>query len=86
MIIADSSEIQVLELCTDCVVCAHGSMSDHEYDELEIKPLSKFEGLNATVSLREDEEGNSDPFFSYGGCDGCETTLGGSRYECNVLV
>lgn len=74
-------EIVDVELCRDCVVVAHNGI---EYgQEFEHEPMSKIH-WNEGISLKEDEDGYTDPFFSHRDCDGCEQTLAGDRYECEI--
>lgn len=74
-------ELVDVELCADCVVVAHnGRETGVEYD---FEPMSKLYH-DETVSLKPDEDGFTDPFFSWANCDGCETNLGGERYDCVV--
>lgn len=68
-----------LSLCVDCVQYDADSSYGWEGDT---KPLTKLKGW--VISPAYDSEGDLEPHFSRGGtwsCDGCETTLGGNRYD-----
>lgn len=72
-------ELIKIELCPDCVMASVSG----EAENTDFEPLSKLY-VGDTVSLDIDEDGASDPFFSWDNCDGCETDLGGERYECTL--
>lgn len=73
-------ELVKAELCADCV---HATANGEAMEGAEFAPLSKLY-LNDSVSVNIDDEGASDPFFSWNNCDGCETNLGGERYACTI--
>lgn len=73
-------ELIKVELCSDCVY-AEGTGETPESATFE--PLSKLY-YGDTMSVDVDDEGASDPFFSWANCDGCETDLGGERYACTI--
>jgi hypothetical protein len=64
-----------LRLCVDCVQYD----ADPSYEYGDTKPLAKLRGW--LLSSVYDGEGNTEPHFSWGACDGCDTTLGGDRYD-----
>lgn len=72
-------EIYNVTLCECCIGIAYNGEWESHNDCTEHTPLSKLEPL-AVVSLVED-----DPHFGLR-CDGCDTSLAGSRYDCHYLV
>lgn len=59
-------------------------MTAKEYAEYESTVATFFEREGVTnLSTVTDEDGNSEPWFSWGSCDCCRTRFGGNRYNAN---
>lgn len=59
-------------------------MTKQEYAEYEnaVSEFMNSEGL-ANLTTVSNENGVTEPYFSWRACECCKTTLGGDRYTCN---
>ena len=71
------ADLVEISICTDCLLANAG----YATPEALVEPLTKLQGYDIDQVRREDGD-LSEPHFSWGSCDGCETALGGDRYDC----
>lgn len=80
-------------VCTDCYFTHHYGATEHDGewfagesdDPCDREPLAKLDGYNlADNTNSKTGEGMDD--FSWRSCDGCGSTLGGSRFRLAVTM
>lgn len=74
------SESVVLDVCRDCFDVWAGIAGATEFpdDDARIESIAaRFDGYLADVS-------DGDSWFSWAGCDSCDTRLGGDRFAVTV--
>jgi hypothetical protein len=58
-------------------------MTKQEYADYEAAVAEFFSHGLTNLSTKSDENGNTEPYFSWRPCQCCGTHLGGNRYDCN---
>ncbi len=56
--------------------------ADYEAYKKDVAAFFEREGLDCLTTVSE-EEGCTEPYFSWRSCDCCGCHLGGNRYDCN---
>ena len=57
-------------------------LSEYREYQSNVADFFKSEGIT-NLSTIADEEGDTEPSFSWQSCDCCGSSLGGDRYDCN---
>lgn len=59
-------------------------MTKAEYEVYKKNVAEFFEGEGVTnLTCKANDEGVTEPYFSWRACECCKSTLGGDRYDCN---
>jgi hypothetical protein len=82
-----------VEVCTDCYFAHHYGATEHEGQwfagesdtPCDREPLAKLAGLDLADNT-DSETGDGIDEFSWSSCDGCGSTLGGSRYWLAIFA
>lgn len=74
-----------IEVCDDCLVM-HANDEVVERPEGEPQPWSAMPTADVAMACETDDEGDETCGFSHRDCDGCGSTLGGTRHRMAVFA